>query len=311
MFCLSQVEVKPGRWLIPSHLPFCLCYNPGVLIDFHTHVFAPEVIRNRERYLQADSGFAALYARPSSRLATADELVDSMDENGIDMSVVCGFGWARQELCDEANNYIIECIARYPKRLIGMATLRPEAGDAALYELEHCAKGGIRGIGEMRPPSASLDTSFDSLWTPIVKFLIERGLICLFHASEPVGHPYPGKSDLTPQVLYPFIMRYPGLKIILAHWGGGMPFYALMSEVKKALANTWFDTAASPFLYDPAIYRPAIDIVGAEHILFGSDYPLMPQSRALREISSLNIPPEDRDRILGSNAQKLLEITGG
>ncbi len=282
-----------------------------MLIDSHTHVFSPDVIRNRERYLQTDECFSALYSRPSSRLATADELVDSMDKNGIDMSVVCGVGWTRQELCDEANNYILECIARYPKRLMGMATLRPEAGDGALYELERCVKGGIRGIGEMRPPSASLDTAFDSLWTPIANFLIERSLLCLFHTSEPVGHPYPGKGNLTPQVLYPFISRFPGLKIILAHWGGGMPFYALMPEVKKALANTWFDTAASSFLYAPAIYRHASDIIGTEHILFGSDYPLMPQTRVLREIRGLNISPEDREKILGINAQKLLGLAGG
>jgi len=282
-----------------------------MLIDSHTHIFSPEVIRNRERYLQLDEGFASLYSRPSARLVTADELVVSMDKNGIDMSLVCGFGWARQELCNEANDYILNSIARYPKRLIGMTTLLPEAGDGALYELERCVKGGATGIGEMRPPVASLDTPFDSLWSPIAKFLIERSLICLFHASEPVGHPYPGKGDLTPQVLYPFITRYPGLKIILAHWGGGMPLYALMPEVKKTLAHTWFDTAASPFLYDPAVYRQAIDIIGAEHILFGSDYPLMPQSRPLREIQALNIPPGDRDCILGLNAQKLLEITSG
>jgi len=282
-----------------------------VLIDSHTHVFSPYVIRNRERYLKTDECFSALYSRPSSRLATADELVDSMDKNGIDMSVVCGFGWARQELCNEANEYILESIARYPQRLLGMVSLRPEAGDAALYELERCVKGGIKGIGEMRPPAASLDTTFDSQWTPIVKLLIERGLICLFHASEPVGHLYPGKGDLTPQVFYPFISRFPGLRIILAHWGGGMSFYTLMPEVKKALANTWFDTAASQLLYDPAIYRQAIDIIGTERILFGSDYPLMPQSRALREVQGLNISPEDRDYILGINAQKLLEITGG
>jgi predicted TIM-barrel fold metal-dependent hydrolase len=268
-------------------------------------------MRNQEHYIQADAGFAELYSRPSAKLVSADELVDSMNKNGIDVSMACSFGWEQQELCNEANNYLLESIARYPQRLIGLATLRPEAGDDALYELERCAKGGIKGIGEMRPPAASLDTTFDSLWTPIVKFLIERGLICLFHTSEPVGHPYPGKADLTPQLLYPFISRYPGLKIIMAHWGGGMPFYALMPEVKKTLANTWFDTAASPFLYDPAIYRQAIDVIGSKHILFGSDYPLMPQSRALKEIRDLNLPSGDRDNILGLNAQKLLEVSCG
>ena len=282
-----------------------------MIIDSHTHIFSPEVIRNRERYLRADEGFAALYSRPAARLATADELVDSMDRDGLDVSVACSFGWGSQELCKEANDYILESVDRYPKRLAGLITLRPEAGDTAVYELERCVKGGIRGIGEMRPPAVSLDTAFDSLWTPIARLLIEHGLVCLFHTSEPVGHPYPGKGDLTPQALYPFIKRYPGLKIILAHWGGGLPFYALMPEVKNALANTWFDTAASPFLYEPAIYRQAIDIIGAEHILFGSDYPLMPQNRAISDVQSLHISPEDGDRILGLNAEKLLEIGRG
>jgi predicted TIM-barrel fold metal-dependent hydrolase len=280
-----------------------------VLIDSHTHVFPPGIIRNRDRYLNTDKGFSALYSRSSARLSTADELVDSMDKLGIDMSVICGFDWAQQEIRKESNDYIVDCIARYPKRLIGLAILRPETGDSALYELERCVKNGAKGIGELRPPTTSIDISIDSPWTPIVKFLAERSLICLFHASEPVGHPYPGKSDLTPQVLYTFITRYPELKTILAHWGGGMPFYALMPEVKKALANTWFDTAASPFLYGPEIYKIAIDIVGNERILFGSDYPLMPQNRVFEEILSLNITSEDRNNILGINAQKLLGMT--
>jgi predicted TIM-barrel fold metal-dependent hydrolase len=233
-----------------------------------------------------------------------------MDKNGIDISAVCGFGWARQELCNEANDYILDCIARYPKRLIGMVTLHPEAGDTALYDLERCVKGGIKGIGEMRPPSASLDITFDSLWTPFVKVLIERRLICLFHSSEPIGHPYPGKGELTPQVLYPFISRYPDLKIILAHWGGGMPFYALMPEVKKTLRNTWFDTAASSYLYDQRVFEKVIDIVGNGHILFGSDYPLMSQSRCLREIGDLTISQEDRLSIMGTNALSLLDTSG-
>jgi uncharacterized protein len=255
-----------------------------------------------------DKDFAALYCRSSTRLATADELVESMDKNGVDLSIVCGFNWSSQELCNKGNDYIMESIARYPRRLIGLATLQLESGDSALYELERCIKGGIKGIGEMRPPTASLDTAFDNLWTPLAKLLIERSLLCLFHASEPVGHPYPGKNDLTPQVLYPFIRRHPRLITILAHWGGGLPFYALMPEVKKALSNTWFDTAASPFLYDTAIYKLTIEILGSDHILFGSDHPLMPHSRALKEIQCLEIHQRDKDNILGGNAQRLLGI---
>ena len=280
-----------------------------MIVDSHTHIFAPEVISGKARYLLEDPEFADLYSNPSAKMATAENLIDSMDNSGIDKSMVCGFNWTQQELCNESNDYILESMRRYPNRLFGLASLRPDAGDPALYNFEKCVKGGIKGIGEMRLPAACLDTSFDSVWTPLAKILAERGLLWLFHSSEPVGHPYTGKGALTPQVLYPFIKRYPEVKFVLAHWGGGMPFYTLMPEVKKALSNTWFDTAASSYLYDGTIYEQIIRITGSEHILFGTDYPLLTQARCIRDITELGLEPGDRLNIMGLNALKLLVIT--
>ena len=166
---------------------------------------------------------------------------------------------------------------------------------------------GAIGLGEMRPSADSIDNAVDSLWTPLANFLTERGLLCLFHTSEPIGHLYPGKGNLTPAQLYPFIARFPKLKIVLAHWGGGLPFYNLMPEVKKTLVNTWFDSAASPFLYDPSIYSHVCQLTSPGHILFGSDYPLMPHSRALKDVNNLAISDELKQDILGNNARKLLD----
>jgi hypothetical protein len=242
-------------------------------------------------------------------MSTAENLIDSMDTSGVDVSIVCGFNWERQELCSESNSYILDSLRRYPDRLIGLATLRPDAGDAALYDFENCVKGGISGLGEMRPPANSLDTSFDNVWTPLASILVERGLLCLFHSSEPVGHPYTGKGDLTPAVLYPFIKRFPEVKFILAHWGGGMPFYELMPEVRTALANTWFDTAASGYLYDATIFDRVIRLSGSKRILFGSDYPLVPQQKCIKDIEGLGLPPLDTLKIMGLNAMNLLGKT--
>jgi predicted TIM-barrel fold metal-dependent hydrolase len=75
--------------------------------------------------------------------------------------------------------------------------------------------------------------------------------------------------------------------------------------------NIFFDTAASPFLYNPQIYSQVIQLVGADKILFGSDYPLLTQSRVLNEIGSLDIPEETKNMILSSNAQRLLDIKDG
>ena len=146
------------------------------------------------------------------------------------------------------------------------------------------------------------------LTQPLADVLKKRNMILLTHSSEPAGHTYPGKGAVTPQTLYPFIAANPGLKIVCAHWGGGLPFYALMPEVKKALADVYFDSAASPFLYSPQIYKQVSELVGADKILFGSDYPLMAQSRVIKEIKAAGLPTETEDKILGGNARRLLGL---
>ena len=122
---------------------------------------------------------------------------------------------------------------------------------------------------------------------PLLEVADHYGLITTAHTSEPVGHLYQGKGRTTPEVTMRFIQNarmYPNVKIVCAHWGGGLPFYALMPEVKDALQNVWFDTAASPFLYSPEIFSIVADLVGADKILLGSDFPLIRFSRIRRQV---------------------------
>ena len=279
-----------------------------MIIDFHTHVFPPRVKQKRSQYIDRDPCFALLYAKKEAKIATTEELIESMDRAGIDISVIVNLGWITHELCVETNDYILESIARYPKRLIGFCTVQPQSLNAAIAEIERCARGGARGIGEMRPDMQLLDLGDDPIITPFMTAIKQHRLIFLTHASEPVGHDYPGKGIITPDILYPFITTHPDVTIVCAHWGGGLPFYALMPEVQKALQNVYFDTAASPFLYQPQIYTLVSQLVGADKILFGSDYPLLPQTRLLREINSAALTEEEKRLITGENARKLLGI---
>jgi len=279
-----------------------------MIIDFHTHVFSPQIKNNRSKYIDSDPCFAILYSLKEAKLATADELITSMDEAGIDISVILNHGWATHELCVETNDYILESIARYPKRLIGFCAVQPHSNEAAIAEVERCAKGGLKGVGELRPDVQLLDLNDVAVMEPFIEVIKKHKLILHTHASEPVGHQYPGKGGITPDILYPFITSYPDLTIVCAHWGGGLPFYALMPEVEKAMGNVFFDTAASPFLYRPQVYNQVIQLVGSDKILFGSDFPLMGQGRLLKEIGSLDLPQETKGLILSGNAQRLLNI---
>ena len=279
-----------------------------MIIDFHTHVFPPRIKKNRSRYADSDPSFALIYSDEKAKIATADDLIDSMDREGVDVSVIVNYGWTTHELCVETNDYILESIARYPQRLIGFCTVQPLSSEAAVAEIERCAEGGIRGVGELRPDMQLLDFEHKEAMQPLVEVLLRHNLILMVHTSEPVGHIYPGKGVFTPDMVYPFITHFPDLTIVCAHWGGGLPFYALMPEVKEAMRNVYFDTAASPFLYRPQIYNQVSRLVGADRILFGTDYPLLPPSRFLKEIESADLTGEERDLILSGNARRLLGI---
>ena len=64
-----------------------------MIIDFHTHAYPPWLEDRREKYLQRDATFGELFADPKAKMATAEELVQAMDEDGVARSVVMGIGW--------------------------------------------------------------------------------------------------------------------------------------------------------------------------------------------------------------------------
>jgi predicted TIM-barrel fold metal-dependent hydrolase len=279
-----------------------------MIIDFHTHVLPPQIKEDRSPYINADSAFAQIYSGEKVKIATADDLVSSMDRDGVDISVIVNYSWTTHELCVATNDYILESVARYPQRLFGFCAVNSFVEDASLAEIERCADAGARGIGELRPDMQSIDYSKKEIFKPFVDLLRKYNLIVLTHASEPVGHLYPGKGKATPELLSRFIAGLDGLPVVCGHWGGGLPFYTLMPEIQTALENVYYDTAVSPFLYRPEIYRHVTELVGADKILFGSDYPVLPASRLLQEIETAGLSAEDRVKILSGNARRLLNI---
>jgi predicted TIM-barrel fold metal-dependent hydrolase len=130
----------------------------------------------------------------------------------------------------------------------------------------------------------------------------------LVHSSEPVGHIYPGKGNTTPDKLYKLASNFPDNVIVFAHWGGGLPFYSLMPEVKRALGNVFYDMAASPLLYNSDVIREVVSLEGSNKILFGSDFPLIRQERILNQVMTSNLTNDQKARILGLNALPL--VTG-
>lgn len=279
-----------------------------MIIDFHTHLFPESICSGRKCYCDSEPAFDMLYRSAHSRLVNAPELLAAMDDNGVDKSVVFGFPWQDPALFKMHNDYILEAVQRHPDRLIGLGCFDPENSEAA-REAERCLDSGLGGIGELAFYRSGIqEASLDHL-AAVMDICRERGRPILIHTNEPVGHAYPGKTPNTLAQIYRLISRFPDNIIVLAHWGGGLFFFNLLKkEVKDRLRNVYFDTAASPFLYDPQIYRMAIQSVGVEKILFGSDYPLIEPRRYLKELDTLELSREERERICGRNAAGLLRI---
>jgi len=279
-----------------------------MIIDFHTHIVPPEVRKNRERFFDGEPAFKLLYGVPESRLCGAQELVSTMDDQGIDKSVVFGFPWNRDDYFKANNDYVLDAVERFRGRLVGFATASILAPHAE-REFERCLKAGLTGIGELAVYNEGLSQDIRDRFEPVAAIAQLFEVPILLHANEPVGHDYPGKTAVTLHELYLFLRQYSATRFVLAHWGGGIFFYHLMKrEVKEVLKNTWFDTAASPFLYDKEVYALAARILGPDRILFGSDFPLLKPDRYFEEMKKAGLSEEVITKICGENAAHLLGL---
>jgi uncharacterized protein len=284
------------------------------VIDGHVHVFPADVCRERDRYCAADPWFGALYASPRAKLVDFEALQDSMTAAGVTASVLCGFPWADAGLCQIHNDYMAECTRSNPDAGAWLATVVPGHPDA-VREAERCFDAGAAGIGELNADAQGFDLREPERFDGLVRLCEERSKPVMFHVSEPVGHNYPGKGTSTPDRLLRFLQRFPNVRVVAAHWGGGMPFYELMPEVAILARNVSYDSAASTYLYRPSVFPAVIDLVGSERVIFGSDFPVLRQDRFLRRLRLLGLAPSTLRRVLSDNARDLFQIgskeTGG
>ena len=301
-----------------------------MVIDAHCHILPPS-FGGRHRELAArDATYAALFPRAGGRVADAEGLLSAMDAAGVDSAIVMGFGWTDAALAAEVNDYLLDAAVAHPGRLTALASVNPAwgaavnpgrdaevrdtgalvnpAGDAAVLEAERCLRRGAAGIGELHADTQGFDLADYATMAPLMELLREWRRPLVLHASEPVGHQYPGKGRATPERLLRLVSNFPDNLIVLAHLGGGLPFYAAMPEVGAALSNAYYDTAALPFLYRPAAVVAAALTAGAERIMFGSDYPLLSQKRALAHIGAAGLSADDAAAALGGNAAALLAM---
>ncbi len=279
-----------------------------MIIDAHCHILPPDFAARHSELAARDATYAALFPQPGGRMADADTLLRAMDAAGVDRAVAMGFGWTDPGIAAAANDYLIGAAQAHPDRLSAFAAVNPAWGERAVAEAARCLDAGAVGIGELHSDTQGFDVADRATLAPLLDELRRRNLPLTVHASEPVGHQYPGKGTATPEKLLALAENFPDNRIIMAHLGGGLPFYAAMPEVDAALSNVWYDTAALPFLYRAAAIRAAAITAGADRILLGSDYPLLTARRVVRQIDAAGLTPSEIAAIMGDNAAALLDL---
>lgn len=289
--------------------------------DSHVHIFPPEIYMNWEKYAARDSYFADLTRKPADGKGTeeawanAEEALDSADKAGIYGLVMQGWYWNDLEILKYHNDYMAEKIKEHPERLKAFICTNPKFGDKALYEIERCQKLGFSGIGELGPGGNGYDFENHDFLN-VLECAERYDLPVNIHCGEPVGHKYPGK-DMTSLAPVPdIVMKHPDLKLILAHMGGGLPFYEMNPKYRGKFEKVYYDTAANPLLYRIESFRAVISMIGNRRLLYGSDFPLLLYPSKCRDMdftlfindirNNAGLTEEEWKNIMGNNLVGLL-----
>ena len=202
----------------------------------------------------------------------------------------------------EGNRQLGEALKRYPDRLIGYVSI-PSAryGQAAVEEIQHCYEVyGMKGVKMVHRVSGlgsyHIITSFDEpQMYPIVEKAAELGMPLLLHA--------------TPEECGALSQRVPEAIIIMAH-SGGCPTawgdWPKAIETAKRCPNIYLDTASSQV--DMGYIEAAVEAVGAERVVFGTDLPLLDPFTQLAKVTGADLTEEDKGLILGGNIARLIEM---
>lgn len=280
------------------------------IIDAHTHVFPPWVIAERERYCARDAWFNLLYANPGAQLAAPEDLLLSMQAGGIARAVICGFPWADPGLCREHTAWMAEVCRTWPAQLAFLAIVVPQHSDAPA-DVRTARDLGAAGIGELNADAQGFDLSAPETLADFMEACRDVALPLMLHASEPLGHQYAGKGSAIPEKLVTFLGACAQQPVVLAHWGGGLPFYELMPEVHAVTANVCYDSAASTYLYRHAVIETVLRIVGPERVLFASDYPVLSQARLARRFEQRLPDEQERTLVMAGNAARVYRLQEG
>ena len=325
-----------------------------MIIDFHNHYYPPEYIEalqsgpsnitisfdsenNPVLHSPGDKNIAV----PGHRDIEYREKV--LDEAGVAKQVLTftAPGTLIEDpdtsaaLSRKVNDALAKIAAERSDRFTALATLPLNNAAASITEFERATNElGFKGV--MLFSNANGVALADERFWPLYERASEVGAVMYIHPTFPLGVEAMTEYWLMPLVGFVFdttlaaahlvfsgvVERFPGIRWVLAHLGGTIPYlaerldrgYYAFSDCRREISkppsdylkNFYYDTVN----FDVNALNLAMEFAGIDHLLAGSDYPHQIGSleKMIRSIGALGLSDEDSARILGGNAADLLGL---
>ncbi len=324
------------------------------IVDFHNHYYPPEYIKelqtgsNEFTVTFDDDDNPVLHSPgdinvvvPGHRDIEVRQQV--LDDIGVHKQVITftapGTVVETPErsvaLAQLVNDCLAEIVDERSSHFTSLATLPLNDPDASVKELERAMTDlGFKGV--MVYSNVNGVALSDRRYWPLYERASDLNAVIYIHPTYPVG--VEAMTDYWLMPLVGFLLdttlataslvfsgtveRFPGIRWVLAHLGGAIPYLAerldrgyyafescrehLSRPPTEFLKGFYYDTVN----FDPNALQLAIDFAGADHILAGSDYPHQIGSleQMVASLNKLDVNNEDRAKIMGGNASRLLSL---
>lgn len=271
-----------------------------------------------------------------------DVRLDRIKENNVDMQIlstphpgVDRFSPAESaEMCRIINDGLSQVVKKYPKNFQALAMLPLIDTKLALKELDRAVLDlGLKGMCMLTNVAGK--TSDSDFLLPVYERAQSLGVPIFIHPTTPVGAPVMKEWRLAIILGFEFdimlsatrlaysgiLERFPELHFVISHLGAGLPF--LIGRIDRGYDDPTcgIKTKRPPSEYfkelycdTVSFYKPALMMAyhfyGADRMVLGSDFPLLigDLPGAVPSIEAMDIPRQDKDKILGVNVQRLLKL---
>jgi len=276
-------------------------------IDFHVHLPTPEWL---DQTLAGYTEAAERYFRsPVSRQSLKDvaRQYGEWDLVGVLLAWDAETATQRPRL---SNEYVAQAVADFPGRFVGFGSVDPLKGAEAVRGVERIAELGLRGV-KFHPSIQKFAPDDERHW-PIFAKCQELGLPGLFHTgTSGIGAGMPGGQGIRLDYCRPIRLdtlaaEFPRLQVIAAHFG--YPWHEEMLAIALHKTNVHIDISGWAPRYIPESVVSALKGRLQDQFLFGSDYPFIQPPRCLDELEQLGISQQVLEKLLRSNAERLLQI---